>query len=67
MNLQEIKSAIEAGKTVCWSNDGYIVEKAGKNYYVVSQQNGYTTGLTWLDGVTLNGREDQFYTKEAKS
>lgn len=77
MNLGEIKEAIENGKTVCWSNDGYEVKKYdGKeldedtweyvpvvNYEIVCLSNQHMIGLTWVDGVTLNGKEKDFYIK----
>lgn len=66
MTLSEIKEAVDSGKTVCWSND---------RYQVVADQFGYLIGwdiggigenyigLTSLDGVTLNGKEEEFYIK----
>jgi len=63
MTLQEIKAAVEAGKAVHWSNDAYKVvkDKLGQ-WLIVCTLNDYTIGLTWQDGVTLNGREEDFYT-----
>ena len=63
MNLQEIKAAIESGKHVCWSNRAYDVVKDSKGQWlIVCNLNGYTCGLTWLDGVTMNGNPDEFFT-----
>lgn len=62
MNLNQIKSAIASGKTVCWKSPIYLVmqDSVGK-YLVVCTQNMSAIGLTWLDGVTLNGNESDFY------
>jgi hypothetical protein len=61
MNLNEIKQAIADGKTVHWSNEGYTVILDSVPQYLIRHSNGSCIGLTWADGVTLNGREDQFY------
>lgn len=66
MTLQEIKDAIEAGKTVCWKHDGYGVVKGGSGYLIVCLHNDYTIGLTWRDGVTMNGEPEDFFVKEDK-
>lgn len=62
MNLQQIKDAIAKGQTVHWSNTGYTVEQSKSGiYHIVFAGNGHRIGLTWLDGVTLNGKEEDFY------
>lgn len=61
MTLEEIKAAIAAGHTVCWENRSYVVELAPVGYVIRCLTNGSLIGLTWRDGVTLNGREDQFF------
>ncbi len=67
MNLQEIKSAIDADKTVHWANDSYVVIKHFPRYpdtpeYLIKcLSNDHCIGLTWKDGVTMNGKEEQFY------
>ena len=65
MNLKEIQQAIEEGHTVCWSNDGYTIVKGDTGNYYIKHHGGNIIGLTWLDGVTLNGKECDFYIKEA--
>ena len=60
MRLEEIKQAIDEGKTVRWSNSLYKVVKTNDNYDILCT-NGYCIGLTWQDGVTLNGDEKAFY------
>lgn len=64
MTLQEIKNAVESGQVVKWSNDSYDVVKDGLDqWFIVCRFNDYAIGLTWRDGVTLNGKEEQFYIK----
>ena len=67
MNLQEIKKAIQEGLTVCWSNEGYEVQKSKfGEYNIVWLADNNCIGLTWLDGITLNGQEEEFYIKDKK-
>ncbi len=64
MSLQEIKQAIKQGKTVYWSNIGYIVKKVNEDYYIV-HHTGDTVGLTGQKGTEyenqLNGEENDFH------
>ena len=63
MLLDQIKvAAVLAGKTVHWQNKVYIVQvdNAGQWYILFTPNNNYI-GLTWQDGVTLNGKTEQFY------
>lgn len=62
MTLQEIKEAVDTGKVVHWSNEGYrVVYK-----YLIEHKNGHCIGLIHADGITLNGTEDQFYIPQDK-
>lgn len=65
MNLDEIKAAVASGKTVHWMNNGYVVRRVGKHedydWIIVFVHNNYTIGLTWKDGVTMNGEPEDFY------
>lgn len=63
MTLDQIKAAVDAGKPVAWQNPGYrvIKDRIGQ-YLIVNEWNDYAIGLTWRDGVTLNGRPDEFFT-----
>jgi hypothetical protein len=64
MTLQEIKDAVTSGKSVCWATDAYdVITGINGKYFVVCNRNQYTTGLTWRDGITLNGKESEFYIK----
>lgn len=62
MNIAEIKAAVDAGKTVHWSNEGYVVtsDKLGQ-YMITFTGNGYSIGLTNLAGDELNGKEEDFF------
>jgi hypothetical protein len=64
MTLEEIKAAVEAGKTVHWSHEGYTVIKAVKGDHVqwmIVHEQGHAIGLTWRDGVTMNGKPEDFF------
>jgi hypothetical protein len=64
MNLEEIKNAVDRGLPVCWSHDAYDVLKNSKGwYYIKCNRNNNITGLTWRDGVTMNGKECDFFIK----
>jgi len=62
MTLEEIKKAIADDKTVHWASDIYevILDDIGQ-YLIKCELNDHCIGLTWLDGVTMNGDEDQFF------
>ena len=65
MKLQEIKAAVESGKTVHWGNDAYVVVKDKYDqWFIKCLLNNYCIGLYWADGVTMNGKEEDFYIKE---
>tara|TARA_Y100001938_G_C8075872_1_gene426040 strand:- start:1096 stop:1293 length:198 start_codon:yes stop_codon:yes gene_type:complete len=63
MNLEQIKKALEKGLKVYWGNNGYEVlkDKLGR-YLVVCRHNGYTVGLTDLNG-NLQGNPNEFYVR----
>lgn len=64
MTLEEIKKAVDEGKTVHWASPAYEVMKdTFGRYNIICILNDYCIGLTWQDGVTMNGDEDQFYIK----
>jgi hypothetical protein len=64
MRLEQIKAAIEAGKKVFWKNNGYEVIKDSIGQYLIKCVNGSCIGLTWTDGKTMNGNEEDFYSDE---
>lgn len=66
MTLEEIKQAVDAGKTVHWATPAYTVVhdvlKDGEDQWLIHCTfNDSFIGLTWRDGVTLNGKPEQFY------
>jgi len=78
MKLDEILEAVDCGKTVCWKQPNYVVKKTtsetldpislqyipDEEYNIVCTSNQHTIGLTWTDGVTMNGKEEDFYILE---
>lgn len=65
MTTHEIKTAVDQGRTVHWSQPNYIVAKdTYGEYYIKCTTNNSCIGLTWADGVTLNGNEEDFYINE---
>ena len=65
MELAEIQAAVDAGQAVHWEKSGYRVVRDGEGYSVLCASNGYMSGLTWRDGVTMNGKPEQFYICES--
>ena len=62
MTIEEIKSAVKAGKTVHWINAGYVVTVDKYDHWLITfKANQSAIGLTWQDGATLNGKESDFY------
>jgi len=62
MTLEQIKAAVLAGKIVYWMNNGYTVaEDSTGQWFIVCTANDSAIGLTWQDGVTMNGKPEQFY------
>lgn len=65
MTLDEIKAAIDAGKRVHWANTGYeVIKDCHGRYLIVWQEDKNAIGLTWRDGVTMNGKPEQFFIGE---
>ena len=62
MNIAEIKTAVDAGQSVHWSNAGYVVRKdiLGQ-YLIIFEPNGSAIGLTDRSGCRLNGQEEDFF------
>jgi hypothetical protein len=63
MNVKEIKRAVDEGLQVCWSSMDYRVwkESGSNRYYICCGPTGHKIGLTWADGTTLNGKEEDFF------
>ena len=64
MTAIEIKQAVDQGKKVHWSNTGYAVIKDKNNEYLIQHLNGHCIWLTWRDGETINGNEEDFFIEE---
>lgn len=61
MTLDEIKTALEAGKKVYWVHNGYEVIRDSLGEYLIKHEAGNVIGLTHRDGLTLNGKEKEFF------
>ena len=66
MTLDQIKAAVDAGTVVHWRTPRYTIIRDLLGSYLIAFGHGTKDanyiGLTWLDGVTLNGKESEFYT-----
>ena len=63
MKLHEIKDAIANGQRVYWVHEGYeVIRDKHQQYMIKCHMNGTAIGLTWADGTTMNGKEEDFYT-----
>jgi|TARA_R110000787_G_scaffold285012_1_gene399558 hypothetical protein len=61
MNIKDIKTAVDAGKTVHWANIGYVVRKDRLGQYLIAYlPNGSAIGLTNRAGTQFNGAEGEF-------
>lgn len=63
MKIAEIKRAVDEGLKVHWQNREYVVISSSlhSRYLIRSIATGHCIGLTWADGVTLNGKEEDFF------
>ena len=62
MTLDQIKQAIADGKRVYWASRAYsVILDTCDQYLIHCTINDSYIGLTWLDGVTLNGKEEEFF------
>lgn len=62
MTLQEIKNAVDQGLKVFQHHDGYEVIRSDYGEYLIHYRGSeWYIGLTWKDGVTMNGKENEFY------
>jgi hypothetical protein len=61
MTLEQIKAAVDAGKNVFWKQYNYKVKKYASGYVIECLDNGHAVGLTWRDGVTMNGDPEDFF------
>ena len=67
MTLQDIKTAVRAGRTVHWKSDAYQVtlshgRRTGVElWYIRCNWNGSVTALDRNNGESLIGQESDFY------
>jgi hypothetical protein len=70
MTLDQIKAAVREGRVVHWSNPRYTVtlsigRRTGEEQWLIvcdaATDRANAIGLTWLDGVTMNGKPEAFY------
>lgn len=65
MDLEQIKAAVNAGKKVCHKTDAYTVIRDLLGQYMIAYRpetrDANYIMLTWRDGVTMNGKPEDFY------
>lgn len=62
MNVNQIKTAVQKGQTVHWKNENYkVVFNHVSGFMIKSNSNEHFISLTWKDGETLNGKENEFF------
>lgn len=63
MTLAEIKRALAEGLRVYWQTPSYevVCGADGADYHIYCHSTGHSIKLTWADGLTLNGKEEEFY------
>lgn len=65
MTLSEIKQAVTDGKAVHWATANYVIIQDSIGQWLVhSTCNDCYWGLTWRDGVTMNGKPEEFFIGE---
>jgi len=61
-SLSDIKEAVLSGKTVHWKTEAYrVVHDSVGQWLIVCQSTKGCWGLTWADGVTMNGKPEEFF------
>ena len=62
MTVQEIKTAVDNNEKAYYQSGLYEVIKDKKGQYLIKcSANGHCAGLTYADGETLNGKEEDFF------
>lgn len=59
-NAHEIRDAVDRGCRVFWKTLRYPVHRDGSGQYFIGEGPGMIA-LTWSDGVTLNGKPEDFF------
>jgi ribonucleotide monophosphatase NagD (HAD superfamily) len=58
-----IKAAVDRGAVVYWMNPTYPVTRDSVGQYLIGR-GAACIGLTWADGITLNGKPEDFIIAE---
>lgn len=63
MKLAEIRRSVDEGLTVHWQSRDYevVASSSHSSYLIRSKATGHCIALTWADGATLNGKEEDFF------
>ena len=62
MTLEQIKAAVESGKSVYYKSLSYQVKKSKSGRFdIVCEFNDFRMGLTWSNGRTVNGKPEDFF------
>jgi hypothetical protein len=61
MTLEEIKTAVQTGRTVHWASHAYTVKQWSGGRFAIVCTNGSSFMLTQADGVTMNGEPADFF------
>lgn len=62
MTLAEIKEALDKNIEVYYKNQNYVITRSGDKYFIMCLDgHDYTTGLTLDDGITMNGKDEDFF------
>ena len=68
MTLSQIKTAVDQGEAVYWSNKNYqVIKNKFGDYVIRTASNKHEIGLTWADGVTMNGTENEFFMEKGRN
>jgi len=66
-SLSDIKEAVLSGKTVHWKTEAYrVVHDSVGQWLIVCPSTKGCWGLTWADGVTMNGKPEEFFVGGAR-
>ena len=71
LTLDQIKQHVRDGKRVHWMNPAYTVILDSVGQWLIAYRHGHSNanyiGLTWRDGVTMNGDPADFYLADKES
>jgi len=68
MTLSQIKTAVDQGEEVYWSNKNYqVIKNRFGDYIIRMASNRHEIVLTWADGVTMNGAEEDFFMEKGRN